>query len=76
MPEAFVRNTLRFVLLAATLLLTGESLLALSCNVVQPHSPSDAEKAFLAADYAKAASEYQTGLATHPGDAEMRPRMP
>ena len=71
MPEAFVRNTLRFVLLVATLLLTVESLLALSCNVVQPHPPSDAEKAFLAADYAKAASEYQTGLATHPGDAEV-----
>jgi predicted aspartyl protease len=71
MPEAVLRNTLRFVLLTAALLLTGNSLFALSCNVVQPHPPSEAEKAFLAADYAKAASEYQAGLASHPGDAEL-----
>jgi predicted aspartyl protease len=67
-----LRNILRFILLIAVLLLPGKSLFAtVSCKIVQPHLPSEAEKAFLSADYAKAASDYQAGLASHPGDAEL-----
>jgi len=69
---SILRNTLRLVLPVAALLLSGNALLAsVSCAVVQPHPPSEAEKAFLAADYAKAANLYQAGLASHPGDAEL-----
>ena len=71
-PGTILRNTLRFVLLAAALLLSGNALLAsVSCAVVQAHPPSEAEKAFLAADYAKAVNLFQADLASHPGDAEL-----
>lgn len=72
MPGSISRNILRFVLLIAALWLPGTPLFAgVSCKVVQPHLPSEAEKAFLAADYAKAASDYQAGLASHPGDVDL-----
>ena len=68
MPRFIARNILRFVLPMALHCLQGTSLFAgVNCEVVKPHPPSEAEKAFLAADYAKAASEYQTALASHPG---------
>jgi predicted aspartyl protease/Flp pilus assembly protein TadD len=72
MPRFIARNILRFVLPMALHCLQGTSLFAgVNCEVVKPHPPSEAEKAFLAADYAKAASEYQTALASPPGDAEL-----
>jgi predicted aspartyl protease len=46
-------------------------MLGASCNVVKHHPPTEADKAFLAANYAKAADLYKAGLASHPGDAEM-----
>jgi predicted aspartyl protease len=70
--RAILQKSLRSVLFVAVLWLSGKSLFAgVSCTVIQPHPPSEAEKAFLAADYAKAASDYQAGLATHPGDPEL-----
>jgi predicted aspartyl protease len=43
-------------------------LFAVSCNVVHHDPPTEADKALLAADYAKAASLYGAELAKHPGD--------
>lgn len=43
--------------------------LAMQCNVVQHSPPGDAEKAYLAADYARAETLYRVGLAAHPTDA-------
>ena len=47
------------------------SLAAATCKVAQHPAPSEADKALLSADYAKAAGLYQAGLANHPGDAEL-----
>jgi predicted aspartyl protease len=72
MPGTIVQKPLRFVLLITALLLPAKFLLATtSCPVVQPHPPSEAEKAFLSADFAKAVSDYQAALASHTGDAEL-----
>ncbi|MGB9408782.1 MAG: tetratricopeptide repeat protein [Terracidiphilus sp.] len=57
--------------LIAVLCFPAKCLLAVSCSVVQHHPPSEAEKALLAADYAKAAGLFQADLAGHPGDAEL-----
>jgi predicted aspartyl protease len=59
------------VLLIAALCLPGKSLFAVSCDEVKHHPPSEADKAQLVADYAKAAGLYQAELASHPGDAEL-----
>jgi predicted aspartyl protease/Flp pilus assembly protein TadD len=67
-----VRNVLRFGLAITALCLPARSLLAASCSVVKAHTPSEAEKALLAADYAKAASLYFDDSVSHPGDAEAR----
>jgi hypothetical protein len=45
-------------------------LLGASCSVVKHGPPSDADKALLAADYAKAESLYKADLAAHPGDLD------
>lgn len=42
---------------------------AAQCNVVQHSPPGDAEKAYLAADYARAETAYRAELAAHPTDA-------
>lgn len=42
---------------------------AAQCNVIQHSPPGDAEKAYLAADYARAETLYRAGLAAHPTDA-------
>jgi tetratricopeptide (TPR) repeat protein len=42
---------------------------AVQCNVVQHSPPGDAEKAYLAADYARAETSYRAELAAHPTDA-------
>ena len=65
------RPILRVVLLIAALCIPGKSLFAVSCGVVTHHPPSEADKALLTADYAKAAGLYQAELASHPGDAEL-----
>lgn len=69
--QARLRMTFRFALIIAVLFVPVNSLLATSCSMAQPHEPDDAEKALLAADYARAVDLYQTKLASHPGDAEL-----
>lgn len=60
------------VVCAVTLFdITAQSLFAVSCNVVKHGPPSEAEKAFLTADYVKAAGLYQAELTKHPGDEEL-----
>jgi predicted aspartyl protease/Flp pilus assembly protein TadD len=61
----------RFALIVAVLFVPVNSLSAASCSVAQPHEPDEAEKALLAADYAKAVDLYKAKLASHPGDAEL-----
>ena len=65
------RPILRAVLLIAALCLPGKGLFAASCRVAQHPPPSEADKALLVADYAKAVGLYQAELASHPGDAEL-----
>jgi predicted aspartyl protease len=60
---------MRFLFFVAILCLPVKHLLAASCSVANHPSPSDADKALLAADYAKAAGLYQAALQGHPGDA-------
>ncbi len=61
----------RRAFLIAALCLPGISPAETHCAVTQPHIPSEADKAFLTADYAGAATLYQAGLASHPGDVEL-----
>jgi predicted aspartyl protease len=68
---AKLRIHLGIVFSIALLGLPAQCLFAVSCNVVQHHAPTEAEKALLAGDFGKAASLYQTGLAGHRGDAEL-----
>jgi predicted aspartyl protease len=56
--------------LIAVLWLPGKCAFAASCSVVKHRPPTEADKALLAADFVKAASLYQSDLASHPGDAE------
>lgn len=69
--ESFLGNTSRSVLLAAMLCFSYEGLAAPGCGVVRHHAPTEADRAMAAADFARAASLYQAGLAAHPGDAEL-----
>jgi len=48
----------------------AQSLFAASCSVVKHNAPTDADKAFLAADFAKAESLYKADVAAHPGDPD------
>jgi hypothetical protein len=45
-------------------------LAAATCGVAKHNPPTEADKAFLAADYAKAEMLYKAGLDTHPGDVD------
>ena len=65
------RSAVRAVLLLAVLWIPVERLDAATCSVAQHTAPSEAEKALLSADYAKAATLYRAGLAGHPGDVEL-----
>lgn len=47
-----------------------QALYAVSCPVVKHGPPSDADKAMLAGDFAKAESLYQAALAKQPGDTD------
>jgi predicted aspartyl protease len=71
MAMPVLRNIPRFVLLIAVVWLPANSLFAVNCSVVRHPPPSDADKALLAADYAKAAGLYQAELSVHPGGAEL-----
>ncbi len=66
-----MRNTLRAALLIAVLCFPVKCLFGASCGVVKHHLPSEADKALMAADYARAAGLYRAELASHPGDAEL-----
>jgi len=50
---------------------SARSLHAVECNVVHHGPPTDADKALLATDFARAESLYRTALAAHPGDPEL-----
>jgi tetratricopeptide (TPR) repeat protein len=54
----------------AALALPAQCLFGASCSVVKHGPPSEADKALLAADYAKAESLYKADLAAHPGDMD------
>lgn len=68
--HGILRIQLRVALFIAALCLPANYLLAASCSIVQHPPPSEAEKAYLAADYAKAALIFKADLAGHPGDPE------
>lgn len=49
--------------------LSVRPIFAISCGVVHHPAPTDADTAFLSADFAKSAQLYQAALAINPGDA-------
>ncbi len=49
----------------------AQCVFAAQCNVVRHPPPGDAERAFLAADYARAETLYRAGLAAHPADPSL-----
>jgi predicted aspartyl protease len=69
--ELLVSLKQAFFLFLAGLVLcmaTSVRLLAVGCEVTHHTAPGDADKAYLAADYDKAAGLYQTTLSANPGD--------
>lgn len=64
------RLSLRLVLVLALLLVPARFLFGVSCPVVKHDPPSEADKALLAADYAKAESLYRAAVTAHPGDVD------
>jgi predicted aspartyl protease len=66
-----VSNTIPHMAALAIALMCAVASHADSCHVAQPHAPSMAEQAFLAADYEKAAGLYRADLAAKPNDAEL-----
>ena len=69
--RAILRNSLPLLLATAVLCLPLQPLFAATCNVAKAHTSTEAEKALLAADYAKAAGLYEADLTSHPGDIEL-----
>jgi tetratricopeptide (TPR) repeat protein len=59
-----------FVLILTALCLSANVSHAVSCPVIHHPPPSDADKALLSADYAKAATLYQDLLAKNHGDPD------
>jgi hypothetical protein len=53
------------------LCIPAQVLFAVTCNVVKHNPPSEADKAMLAADYAKAEGLYQAALAKQSGDPDL-----
>jgi predicted aspartyl protease len=49
----------------------GRSALAVSCPVLAPHAPSDADEAFLHSDYDRAVTLYQAQLQQKPDDPDL-----
>ncbi len=64
-PLSF-RSSLALVLLTACV----PVLAATTCEVTKHNPPTEADKAFLAADFAKAESLYTAALSAHPGDID------
>src|SRR5208283_1847772 len=64
------RCFVRLMLGVAVLAFPAQGLFAASCSVLKHNPPTDADKALLAADYAKAESLYKADLAAHPGDVD------
>ena len=54
----------------ALLALPAQSLFAATCSVIKHNPPTEADKAFLAADFAKAETLYKADVAAHPGDPD------
>jgi tetratricopeptide (TPR) repeat protein len=65
-----LRNRWRLIVWIAVFCLGDKSFCAIPCPVTQPHQLTEAEKALLAADYAKAVSFFQAELAAHPANVE------
>jgi predicted aspartyl protease len=61
---------LRGVYTVAVLCIPAQIAMAVTCNVVKHNPPSEADKAMLAGDYAKAESLYQGDLAKQPADPD------
>jgi tetratricopeptide (TPR) repeat protein len=68
---AVARFISRAAFTATMMCVSARTLLAISCPVARHATPSDADKAFLAADFSKAASLYQAALEKQPGDADL-----
>jgi predicted aspartyl protease len=51
--------------------LPPQSFCSVSCSVIHHPAPTEADKAFLAADYAKAENLYRSALAANPGDVDL-----
>jgi hypothetical protein len=60
----------RLFLGVAVLGLSTQCLFGATCSVLKHSPPTEAGKAFLAADYSKAEGLYQAALAAHPGDVD------
>lgn len=67
-PAGAVRLISRVAVATVLICFPARYLFAVSCDVVKHNPPSDADKAFLAADYAKAESLYKADLTAHPGN--------
>jgi hypothetical protein len=64
--RAFSRTAIALVLVAVP----ARFLFAVSCPVVKHNAPTDADRALLSADLAKAESLYRAALTAHPGDVD------
>jgi predicted aspartyl protease len=69
-PRTVARGILK-ASLAFAISLPVPLLYATQCNVIHHGPPTDAEKALLAADFAKSENLYRTDLAAHPHDPEL-----
>ncbi len=63
-----MRTGLRVLVAFAILGLASQYLRAISCTLVSHDAPSEADKAYMAFDFAKAAGLYQAELAKNPND--------
>jgi tetratricopeptide (TPR) repeat protein len=61
----------RILLIVALLCFSGRGSCAVPCPVLHHGPPTEADKALLAADYAKAESLYRSALATNPSNVEL-----
>jgi hypothetical protein len=65
-----LRFSWRLVFGVAALVFPAQCLYGVSCNVVKHNLPTEADRALLAADYAKAEGLYRADLAAHPGNVD------
>lgn len=69
-PRGIARMVRRAMFALVIACLPARCLFAISCGVVAHVPPTEADKALIAAKYAKAESLYKANLSAHPGDAE------